>query len=96
MKLTYALSFSVMQASFQVANQSDPKQMVTVVESWGYLHTPAQTDAKSWIPFAGLWLGGTNYESAYIQLGFDDKDIVQQVTSAQQKRRAGAFGNDQQ
>lgn len=94
--LLFGQPTSVMRASFQVANQGDPKQMVTVVESWGYSYTHAQTDAKSWIPFAGLWLGGTNYETAQVQFGFDGKDIVQQVTSAQQKGRAGAFGNEQQ
>jgi hypothetical protein len=84
---------SVTRSSFQVANQGDPKQMVTVVESWGYQHTHAQTDGRSFIPFAGLWLGGTNYETAQVEFGFDGKGIVQQVTSAQQKGRAGAFGN---
>lgn len=87
---------SVTRSSFQVANQADPKQMVTVVESWGYSHTHMQTDAKSFIPFAGMWLGGTNYEVEQVQFGFDGKGIVQQITSAQQKGRAGAFGNEQQ
>lgn len=87
---------SVTRSSFQVANQADPKQMVTVVESWGYQHTKSQTDAKSFIPFAGMWLGGTNYEFAQVQFGFDGKGVVQQVSSSQQKGRAGAFGNDQQ
>jgi hypothetical protein len=87
---------SVTRSSFQIANQADPKQMVTVVESWGYQHTKSQTDAKSFIPFAGMWLGGTDYEVAIVQFGFDGKGIVQQVTSSQQKGRAGAFGGDQQ
>ena len=34
--LLFGKPTSVTQSSFQVANQSDPKQMVTVVESWGY------------------------------------------------------------
>lgn len=87
---------SVTRGSFQVANTGDPKQTVTVVESWGYQHTNAQTDGRSFIPFAGMWLGGTNYETAQVQFGFDGNGIVQQVTSAQQKGRAGAFGNQQQ
>lgn len=94
--LSFGQPNSVMRASFQVANQGDPKQMVTVVETWGYAHTHMQMDAKSWIPFAGLWLGGTNYETANVQFGFDGNGIVQQVTSAQNKGRAGAFGNNSQ
>ena len=94
--LLFGKPTSVTQGSFQVANQTDPKQMVTVVESWGYQYTHAQTDGRSFIPFAGLWLGGTNYETAHVQFGFDGNGIVQQVSSAQQKGRAGAFGNEQQ
>ena len=94
--LLFGQPTSVTQSSFQISSQADPKQMLTVVESWGYSYSHARMDAKSWIPFAGLWLGGTNYEFAQVQFGFDGKGIVQQVTSSQQKGRAGAFGNNQQ
>lgn len=87
---------SVTRSSFQVANQADPKQMVMVVESWGYQHTSTHMDGRSWIPIAGMWLGGTDYEVAHVQFGFDGKDIVQQITSGQQKGRANAFGTTDQ
>ena len=83
---------SVTRASVQVASQANPSQMITVVESWGYQHTEAHMDGRSWIPFAGAWLGGTNYETEIVQFGFDAKDVVQQVSSSSQKGRANAFG----
>lgn len=87
---------SVTRGSVQVASQANPSQMLTVVEMWGYQHMESRTDGRSWIPFAGLWLGGTDYEVATVQFGFDGKDIVQQVTSSSQKGRANAFGNQAQ
>lgn len=66
--------------------------MITVVESWGYQHTEAHLDGRSWIPFAGAWLGGANYETEIVLFGFDAKDVVQQVSSSSQKGRANAFG----
>lgn len=87
---------SVTRGSVQVASQANPSQMVTVVETWGYQHTQSHVDGRSWIPFAGMWLGGTDYEVEAIQFGFDGKDVVQQVSSSSQKGRANAFGVQQQ
>lgn len=88
---------SVTRGSFQVADQANPAQMITVVETWGYQHSQARVDGRSWIPFAGMWLGGTDYEVEVVQFGFDTKEVVQQVSSSSQKGRANAFGvNNQQ
>ena len=83
---------SVSRGSVQVANQANPAQMITVVETWGYQHVQARVDGRSWIPFAGMWLGGTDYETEVVQFGFDPKDVVQQVSSSSQKGRSNAFG----
>ncbi len=87
---------SVTRGSVQVASQANPTQMITVVETWGYQHTQSRVDGRSWIPFAGMWLGGTDYEVDVVQFGFDAKDVVQQVSSSSQKGRANAFGVQQQ
>lgn len=87
---------SVTRGSVQVASQGNPTQMVTVTETWGYQHSSSRTDGRSWIPFAGLWLGGTDYEVSVVQFGFDSKDVVQQVSSSSQKGRANAFGAQSQ
>lgn len=86
---------SVTRSSFQVASQANPSQMLTVVETWGFQHTQMHVDGRSWIPFAGLWLGGTDYEVEVVQFGFDAKDVVQQVSSSSQKGRSNAFGVQQ-
>ncbi len=83
---------SVTRGSVQVANQANPSQAITVVETWGYHHTQARVDGRSWIPFAGMWLGGTDYETEQVMFGFDGKDVVQQMTSNSQKGRSNAFG----
>lgn len=83
---------SVTRGSVQVASQANPSQTITVVETWGYQHTEAHMDGRSWIPFAGAWLGGTNYQTEQVMFGFDGKDVVQQVSSSSQSGRANAFG----
>lgn len=95
-QLLFGAPNSVTRGSVQVASQANPSQMITVVESWGYQHTEARMDGRSWIPFAGAWLGGTNYETEQVMFGFDGKDVVQQVSSSSQKGRANAFGVQQQ
>jgi len=91
-QLLFGAPNSVTRGSVQVASQANPAQVVTVVETWGYQHTQAHIDGRSWIPFAGWWLGGTDYETEVVQFGFDGKDVVQQVSSSSQKGRANAFG----
>lgn len=91
-QLLFGAPNSVTRGSVQVASQGNPSQTVTVVETWGYQHTEARVDGRSWIPFAGAWLGGTNYETEQVMFGFDGKDVVQQVSSSSQAGRVNAWG----
>ena len=84
---------SVTRTSSQVASAGNPSQMVMIVEWWSYTHASAQTDAKSFIPFVGWFLGGSTYESDYFQVGYDTKGVVQHVTSGASKGKSGLLSS---
>lgn len=84
---------SISKSSAQVVNPNDSTQMLTVVEWWSYIHASARVDGRSFIPVVGPFLGGTSHESEHFQVGFDQKGLVQQVTSGATKGKSGVFGS---
>ena len=84
---------SVSRTSSQVANPADPKQMLTLVEWWSYVHASAETDAKSFVPFVGAFIGSTTHESTHLTAGFDQKGIVQHITTGSSKGKSGLMNS---
>ncbi len=84
---------SVSRTSSQVANPADPKQMLTLVEWWSYIHASSQTDAATFIPLVGGLVGSTTHESTQFTAGFDQKGIVQHITSGSYKGKSGLLNS---
>ena len=84
---------SISRSASQVANPADPSQMLTVVEWWSYVHASAQTDAKSFIPFVGWLVGGSSHESQQLTTGFDQKGLVQHITTGSYKGKSGVLNS---
>ena len=84
---------SVSRSSTQVANPADPKRMLTLVEWWSYIHASSQTDAASFIPFVGGLVGSSTHESTQFTAGFDQKGIVQHITSGSYKGKSGLLNS---
>ena len=84
---------SVSRTSSQVASAGNPNQMVTIVEWWSYIHASSQTDATTFIPFVGWFLGGSTYESDQLTVGFDPKGVVQHITSGASKGKSGMLNS---
>jgi hypothetical protein len=82
-----------MRMSSTVGRAGKPSEMVTLVESWTYVHASAQTSPAAAIPFIGMFFMNTTSESAYFQVGFDAKGIVQQITQGQNKTSSGLFNS---
>jgi outer membrane protein assembly factor BamE (lipoprotein component of BamABCDE complex) len=82
---------SISRSSSQIANPSNPAQMLTLVEWWSYVHASTQTDAKSFIPIVGPFLWGSSHESEQFTAGFDQKGLVQHITSGSYKGKSGAL-----
>jgi outer membrane protein assembly factor BamE (lipoprotein component of BamABCDE complex) len=85
--------YSISRSSGQVASPVDPKQMLALVEWWTYIHASSETDAKSFIPFVGWLLGGSTHEQEHFQVAFDQKGIVQHITSGAMKGRTGLLNS---
>jgi outer membrane protein assembly factor BamE (lipoprotein component of BamABCDE complex) len=83
----------ISRSSSQVANPADPKLMLTLVEWWSYIHASSETDAASFIPFVGMFVGSTTHESTQFTAGFDQKGIVQHITSGSYKGKSGFMGS---
>lgn len=84
---------SVSRSSSQIADPSNPAQMLTLVEWWSYVHASTQTDAKSFIPFLGPFLYGASHESEQFTAGFDQKGLVQHITSGSYKGKSGVLNS---
>jgi outer membrane protein assembly factor BamE (lipoprotein component of BamABCDE complex) len=84
---------SVSRSASQMANSQNPTQMLTLVEWWSYVYASSQTDAKSFIPYVGWLLGSHSYESEHFQVGFDQKGLVQHITSGAYKGKSGVLNS---
>lgn len=84
---------SVTRSSSQVSSPVDSTKMITLVEFWSYIHAKAQTDAKSFIPFVGWFLGGSTHESNTLTMGYDSKGVVQHITSSASQGKSGMLNS---
>ncbi len=65
-------------------------QLQTVTNNGGdgtkavdYVYTQHRVDGRTFIPFAGHWLGGSQTESESLHLTFDKNDILQEYSVSQ-------------
>lgn len=55
------------------------------IETYAYMYTSAQTSGKSFIPFAGPFVGGSSSEHESVMITFDEKSIVKSITTTQSR-----------
>jgi len=84
---------SVSRGRLAEARPGDASFNMEMDEWWAYFHTKHQTDAKSFIPYVGWLVGETNDEWTHFAVGFDQKGIVQHVSSGQMKGKGGVLSN---
>jgi len=83
----------ITKTSTKVVSPTNSSKMITLVEWWSYVHVSSRTDAKSFIPFAGVFLGGSTYESDTFQVGFDSKGVVQSLSSNSSHGKSGMMNS---
>jgi hypothetical protein len=59
------------------------------MEIWSYAYTDISTSPATFIPVVGLFAGSSTVNTASLAVSFDDKGIVQNVTTGQNQATAG-------
>lgn len=84
---------SISRGKLTEAMPGDAAYNITMHEWWAYFHTKHESNMLGAVPYAGILLAGTKDEYSHFAVGFDEKGIVQHVTSGQMKGKGGVLNN---
>lgn len=87
---------AVSRGSFSVApGLNGAPSPATIVEAWTYSYAETDIHPATFIPIVGLFAGSATVKSASVTVSFDDKGVVQHISTAQAQATAGPGASTQ-